>query len=98
QLSLEKNSRKLFRECGLWGDSEPVPPWQWRNGARNGSQVTTAAGKYSAISGGFHGNMKSHMFHSPSCQSYNCKNCTATFSSKSAALKAGYRACGQCRP
>ena len=81
-------------KIGLWGDSDPVPPWEWRKGARNSSYEAGNIGKYTASAGGYHGTVKSHVFHSPNCRHYNCKNCTMEFASKSAAVGAGYRPCG----
>ncbi|MFT5729257.1 MAG: micrococcal nuclease [Desulforhopalus sp.] len=95
-LQLEKKAKAS--SIGLWKDKDPVPPWQWRKGKRNTSHVKKTSGKYAASPGGFHGNVKSHVFHSPSCRHYNCKNCTDTFLNKGTALKAGYRACGMCKP
>ncbi|TKB07459.1 thermonuclease family protein [Desulforhopalus sp. IMCC35007] len=95
-LDNEENAKSA--KIGLWSDKDPVPPWDWRKGARNSSYQETAPEKYAAVQGGLHGNVKSHVFHAPSCRHYNCKNCTAIFSSKSDALKAGYRTCGQCKP
>ncbi len=46
----------------------------------------------------YHGNYKSHIFHSPSCRYYNCKKCTVNFSSKEEAISKGYRACKVCKP
>ncbi len=55
------------------------------------AQTTAAVGK-------FHGNTRSHAFHSPDCRYFNCQNCTRIFPTKQAALKAGYSPCGVCRP
>ena len=46
----------------------------------------------------YHGNSKSHIFHSPSCRYYNCKKCIINFSSKEEAISKGYRACKVCKP
>lgn len=46
----------------------------------------------------YHGNTDSKIFHKSTCRYYNCKNCTAVFTSKDAATKAGYRACKVCKP
>lgn len=44
------------------------------------------------------GNVSSKVFHRESCRHYSCKNCTARFSSREEALKAGYRPCQVCKP
>lgn len=46
----------------------------------------------------YHGNIKSKKFHRPSCRYYNCRNCTARFTSRQEALAAGYIPCKVCRP
>ena len=38
----------------------------------------------------FHGNHQSLVFHAPGCRFYGAKNCTKLFSSRTAALAAGY--------
>ena len=94
-LNIEGQARNA--KIGLWGDSDPVPPWDWRKGIQNSSYNVDTYGKYTATTGEYHGNVKSHVFHSSNCQHYNCKNCTQTFSTKSAAVSAGYRPCGGCK-
>ena len=46
----------------------------------------------------YHGNVKSGVFHRPSCRYYNCKNCIAEFASREAAIAAGFRPCKICNP
>lgn len=46
----------------------------------------------------YHGNVKSRIFHSPSCKFYGCAACTAVFTSREAAVAAGYRPCKVCNP
>lgn len=48
--------------------------------------------------GAFHGNVRSHKFHRPGCRYYRCRNCTAVFPSRKAAIAAGYEPCGICKP
>lgn len=82
---------------GMWRDNDPIPPWQWRKGARNSSYKKTNS-KYTASTSGYHGNVRSHKFHSSSCRHYNCKNCVKVFNSRDDAVSAGYKPCGMCRP
>ena len=90
-LRLEKNARD--RQIGLWSDTHAMPPWEWRKIQRGNGQPYTRT--HSAISysgsGRYHGNVRSHVFHAPGCQHYNCKNCVKLFRSKDEAIKAGYR-------
>tara|TARA_B100000614_G_C14556047_1_gene495563 strand:- start:2483 stop:3109 length:627 start_codon:yes stop_codon:yes gene_type:complete len=44
------------------------------------------------------GNVKSMVFHQPSCKYFNCKNCTRAFPGRHEAIKAGYKPCGICTP
>lgn len=46
----------------------------------------------------YHGNVKSGVFHAPSCRYYDCKNCNAVFHSRQDAINAGYRPCKICNP
>lgn len=87
-VGLEAQARQSRR--GLWSHPDPIPPWDYRRGDRGGSKVN--------IGGAFHGNTSSHVFHKKSCKHFNCKNCTEVFDSREAAIKAGHRPCGRCRP
>lgn len=80
----EEEARREGR--GLWSQPDPTPPWLWRRGG----------GK--SRSGEFHGNVKTMIFHKPSCRAYDCKQCTAAFPDREAALQAGYQPCGTCKP
>ena len=44
----------------------------------------------------YHGNTQSKIFHAPGCCYYNCKKCSAVFSSRQEAIDAGYRPCKRC--
>ncbi len=92
-LELEKKARNS--QIGLWGDKNPVPPWDWRHEQRTGGN----SGIKSSVVGGtgiYHGNVNSHVFHGCNCQHYNCKNCTIIFRSVNEAVNAGYRAHKEC--
>ncbi len=88
-IALEAQARES--RIGLWSDPHAQPPWEWRRGKKSGKKPRD-------ISGVYHGNTKSHIFHRPGCRHYNCKNCTRSFPDRDSALKAGYRPCGQCNP
>lgn len=89
-----------FTNAGLWADPNPTAPWDWRKSKKISSESSstqkTASSLVVATSGEVHGNKKSYIYHQPSCQWFNCKNCTAIFSSASSAQKAGYRGCKKC--
>ncbi len=46
----------------------------------------------------YHGNVQSHIFHQQGCTYYACKACTAVFTTRKAALDAGFRPCKVCKP
>lgn len=43
------------------------------------------------------GNAKSRVFHLPTCEFYNCKNCTLTFKNIDVAIDAGFEPCRFCK-
>lgn len=79
---------------GLWADSNPIPPWDYRKSNRNKPYMPVAV----AIMGKFHGNTSSKVFHQLGCEQFNCKNCIRGFNSRKDAIREGYRPCGICRP
>jgi micrococcal nuclease len=87
---LEKQAQGA--RIGLWSHPDPIPPWDYRRGSRKPSEPKAVA------SGSYHGNTRSMVFHQSSCKHFNCKNCTEVFNSRAAAIKAGYKPCGGCRP
>jgi len=89
-LKLEEHARSFA--FGLWADSNPQPPWDWRKAKRYGSNNKNIA----SGPGIYHGNRKSHVYHGSSCRYYNCKNCTKVFKSTKEADNAGYRPHNQC--
>ena len=71
----------------------------WASGQRNISQ--SEPGKIKTrptLTGQYHGNIKSHVFHAPGCRHYNCKNCVRIFNSRDEAIRAGFKPCGMCKP
>ncbi len=85
---LESQARKS--KIGLWSHADPIPPWDYRRGAR-ASPALQIGGKY-------HGNVRSMVFHQEGCKHFNCKNCKAVFESRKEAVSTGYRPCGNCKP
>lgn len=93
-------------KSGLWKDRAPLPPWEWRAQQRNPQQALHEPGPtprpsispVQEVGSVFSGNAKSGVFHRSSCKDFRCKNCIKTFRSRQAALDAGYRPCGNCKP
>lgn len=84
-------------------DTSPRPFGEYRGTEQSIGEVKAVASPFSsrsyiAASGGYSGNTSSGIFHRSSCRYYNCKRCTVHFSSRDAAVKAGYRPCRVCRP
>ena len=94
--TLEQEARESQR--GLWATLNPVPPWDWRSGKHNESVNKPASPLEVQNIGIIHGNIKSHIFHRQSCRYYDCSNCTAVFSTRDEAIKAGFRPCKICNP
>ena len=46
----------------------------------------------------FHGNTSSKTFHAPTCRYYHCSSCGVSFTTRDAAIAAGYHPCGVCKP
>jgi endonuclease YncB( thermonuclease family) len=92
---LEAEARNAKK--GLWQDKEPMPPWEWRAAQRNEVAATQGAISTSQVSN-YHGNVNSSVFHKPSCEHFNCKNCSEGFSSREDAISSGYKPCDRCRP
>jgi micrococcal nuclease len=85
--NIEKQAKN--NRAGLWGHSDPIPPWDYRKGKRSNTAT---------LPGAYHGNKSSMVFHGKNCKHFNCKNCTVIFNSKEEAIKAGFRPCGMCKP
>lgn len=102
---LEEGARIAHK--GLWADTA-VPPWEFRKADRSGGgnwgsvqgvpSASSGKNSYAVSGGGYSGNTNSGIFHASTCRYYNCKRCTAHFSSREAAIQAGYRPCKVCRP
>lgn len=103
-LALEDTARN--HKKGMWRDPHIIPPWEYRQLGReqqvsHPSLVMGGSGGVSkvAVAGGpYHGNVNSLKFHRPGCKVYNCKNCTADFTSREEAISVGYAPCKLCNP
>ena len=97
---LEEQARNQRK--GMWQDPHIVPPWEWRHSGQTAAPLFASSdGKKSgdSVTGAvFRGHVSSMKFHAPGCKAYNCKNCTAPFSSREGAMAAGYTPCKLCNP
>lgn len=77
---------------GLWADPSPTPPWVQRR-----QPVRTAPDRRGgSVSGPFHANVRSGVYHANACKNARCQNCTRTFASNKEAKAAGFRPAGDC--
>jgi endonuclease YncB( thermonuclease family) len=91
----EQAARAAHR--GLWSQPNPVPPWVYRRRPSRGSPAPKPSAPVTrAISGPFHGNVQTHVFHAPGCPNYNCRNCTAVFATREEAIARGFKPAGDC--
>ena len=97
----EENAARSTKK-GMWNDPHIIPPWEFRH--PKGQQVSgmqspdkSAASPDIGVNA-YHGNTNSHKFHRPTCQQYNCPNCTSVFKSREEAVAKGYEPCGICKP
>ena len=86
---LAQNHARLAGE-NIWSSPAPMPP-QYR-------AATFPTKSKNIATGLFHGNTSSHKFHGPECRYFKCNACTKIFSSRNAALEAGYFPCLLCSP
>jgi len=102
-LKLESNAKASHK--GLWTDANPIPPWEYRQKQRSGSEsnglklaaIPSASAKI--VPGGaaaYHGNTRNHVFHSSACKDFNCPSCTVNFNSILEALDANYKPHREC--
>lgn|GEM_PF-2273278 len=91
-VAAQKKARSGHRQ--IWAGKTPSPSAHLQT--RHISPAPLAcAGDHP---GPFKGNTRSRVFHGPSCRWYGCKHCTRIFSTRKAAVAAGFRPCGHCRP
>jgi phosphatidylserine/phosphatidylglycerophosphate/cardiolipin synthase-like enzyme len=93
-----REGKEIPKETLSQSEDEGVstPPSDFRHGTKSDALNSPTSTNQNTVL--YHGNKSSKVFHDPSCRFYNCKNCTANFSSRKAAIDAGYRPCGICKP
>jgi hypothetical protein len=85
------------QKLGLWGQSESIAPWNFRRSEKHVADVSTTKQRKSQEES-YLGNRNSLVFHQPGCSNYRCKNCVIPFPTRQAAVKKGFRPCGECAP
>ena len=87
----EADARSAGR--GFWAPGVPKPACITAAAGPPRSAVGAVAGTTSTT---FFGNVKSRVYHAPTCRNAHCKNCTREFHSRAEAEAAGFRAAGDC--
>ena len=82
---LQARAKKNKR--GLWAKSGPAAPGDYRRGHQGDGDDME-----------YHGDVSTHVFHSPNCPQYECKSCIVRFDNRQKAVRAGYNPCELCRP
>jgi endonuclease YncB( thermonuclease family) len=88
-------------KSGLWSTQNPTPPWKFRQGEKSSENKLPSPSnskRRSKEANYLHGDTVTHVFHTPSCKDYNCRNCIVPFKTKNQAIRAGYRPCELCNP
>lgn len=96
KLYLAAESSARSEQAGLWRDTEPIAPWDYRKPPVR----TFTAPKYAAVSTEalIKGNKNSMIFHEPGCRDYNkiSPRNIVWFKTASEAIAAGYRKARNC--
>ena len=93
-LAAQKKARAAARQ--IWAGNESPVKLTMRRMNTSGSPMAAAAENLDP--GPFRANTQSRVFHGPGCRWFHCKHCTRIFPSRDAAIAAGFRPCGRCRP
>lgn len=101
QYSSNNSLAKLESEAqaaslGIWSQKDPIAPWDWRHSSKQPEK--SEAKKENQLTGAFHGNINSRIFHRQGCRYYDCTNCTALFNGREQAIGGGFRPCKICNP
>lgn len=89
-IAAERAARSA--EIGVWSETDPVPPWDYRHGRRERRETSRQAPLPRASTDvEYHGNRRSRVYHAPGCRHYNCGNCTVLLRSKEEAESQGFK-------
>jgi micrococcal nuclease len=87
-----------IKKIGLWSTENLTPPSEFRRENKPLENTLPNSSSPKQTSEEVHGDIVTHVFHSPGCRNYDCPNCIAHFKSRNQALRAGYKPCGECNP
>lgn len=92
----EKAARS--QRAGLWSRPNPMPPWQYREGARSRSSVPKYGASMAQPAGPVIGNRRSRIYHLPDCPGYTTVAPTNRryFGSPQEAERAGFQKAKNC--
>jgi endonuclease YncB( thermonuclease family) len=85
-------SKAKANKINLWSTSNPIPPWEFRHGISNKSNILNA--------GYYYASKNSNKYHKPTCQWAKkiSESNLVVFKTKEDADKAGYKPCKSCKP
>lgn len=105
QYSKDETLEKLENEArensiGLWSESDPIAPWDYRHGTSTSSTTTKATGKAKVAKTDTKENV---VYVTKTGKKYHRAGCSSLLKSKieiskSDAIDGGYEACGKCKP
>jgi len=87
-----------IKKIGLWSTENLTPPSEFRRENKPLENTLPNSSSPKQTSEEVHGDIVTHVFHSPGCRNYDCPNCIAHFKNRNQALRAGYKPCGECNP
>jgi hypothetical protein len=87
-----------IKKIGLWSTENPTPPSEFRRENKPMESTLPNSSSLKQTSEEVHGDIVTHVFHSPGCKNYDCPKCIAHFKNRNQALRAGYKPSGECNP
>lgn len=85
-------------KLGLWNDSDPIPPWEFRHGGNRATLIPEASPAPLESGHTIRGNKRSKKYHRPDCPSYDqiAPHNRVPFASAQIAENSGYVLAGNC--
>src|SRR5208283_1563464 len=95
QKWIRNQEEAQIKKIGLWSTENLIPPSEFRreNKPLENTLPNSSSPKQTSVE--VHGDIVTHVFHSPGCRNYDCPNCIAHFKNRNQALRAGYKPCGE---